>query len=1114
MEAPASEKHTAGLQRYLSPLGAIALAFGCAVGWGSFVMPGSTFLPIAGPVGTVIGIAVGAMIMLIIAVNYYALMNRFPEAGGAYSFTKRLFGYDHGFLCAWFLLLTYIAIIWANATALPLIARNLLGGTFKIGWHYTVAGFEVYEAEAVMAILSLGLAALLCFRGRLSARVQIGMAALLFGGILVCIVAAVLHPSQSCFATEPAFAPGKTPLAGVFTIIALSPWAFVGFESISHSAQEFHFPVKKSLIIMAIAVVMAGAAYALLALLAVSVLPEGCASWTEYIDNLGSYSDIRGLPTFHAANALLGSVGTVVLGLAALGGIITGLIGNYIASSRLIYAMAEDEMLPRWFGKLSDHGIPRNAIVFLFCLSAILPFFGRTAVSWIVDVTTVGATIAYAYVSSAALREALAEKRTPVIVSGVVGLLISLAFMLYFLIPNLLSISTLSTESYLILSAWSILGFVFFLYIFKKDKERRFGRSTVSWVVLLALIIVTSTIWMDQATDRAAAAAVKPIQSYYTEKLDEAGIDLTATATKSADAYLADTLDNVSSSLTRNSLIQTGLVVVALVFLFHIYSLMQKREKQIEVEKVLAEENSRAKTSFLSNMSHEIRTPMNAIIGLDTIALKDPNLPPQTREQLEKIGASATHLLGLINDILDMSRIESGRMVLKEEEFALRDFLNQINVIIGGQCAEKGLNYDCRIIGKTGDYYVGDGMKLKQVLINILGNAVKFTPAPGTVTFTMEQTAEFEGFCTLRFVIKDTGIGMSKEYIPKIFEAFSQEDSGATNKYGSTGLGMAITKNLVQMMNGDIEVESEKGVGTTFFVKVTLKCSSRSASGEAGDRLLVHMRALIVDDDAVACEHAKLIAGTIGVHADYVMSGEEALALLKKKREQGEPYDLLLTDYKMPGMNGIELARALREVDGGETIVIVLTGYSSDDMRVEASAAGVDSVMSKPLFTDSLAREIRSVMEKRNAGPAEEAAAEDEAPAEGALEGLHVLIAEDMEINAEILTDLLELEGVTAEHAENGQIAVEMFAASEPHQFDAVLMDVRMPVMDGLEATRGIRALDREDAKAVPIIAMTANAFDDDVQRSLQAGMSAHLSKPVEPERLYETLRRLAKKDA
>ena len=384
---------------------------------------------------------------------------------------------------------------------------------------------------------------------------------------------------------------------------------------------------------------------------------------------------------------------------------------------------------------------------------------------------------------------------------------------------------------------------------------------------------------------------------------------------------------------------------------------------------VLAEESNKAKTSFLSSMSHEIRTPMNAIIGLDTLALRDPELSGQTREYLEKIGGSAKHLLDLINDILDMSRIESGHIVLRKEEFSFRAMLEQINTMVMSQCSDKGLSYECRVLNRVEDSYIGDDMKLKEVLLNILSNAIKFTSAPGSVLLTVEKTAEFEEQSTLRFRIKDTGIGMDKEFLPKIFDAFSQEDGSRKSKYGSTGLGMAIARNIVEMMNGTIEVESEKGVGTEFSVTVTLK----------------------------NCD----------------------------KKEDGEK----------------------EEADTGSKRAI--------------------------------------------------------------LAGRRILLAEDMEINAEIMMDLLEIEDIEADHAANGKIAVEMFEKSAAGDYSAILMDVRMPEMDGLEAAAAIRALKREDAKKIPIIALTANAFEEDVQRSLQAGMNAHLSKPVEPDHLYQTLAEL-----
>jgi len=1099
-------------KKYLSAWGAWALAFGCAVGWGAFVMPGTTFLPIAGPLGTAIGIGLGGLAMLLLAANYHFLMERFPDEGGTYTYTKRCFGYDHGFISAWFLILTYIAIIWANASALPLIARTLFGGLFQFGFHYEIAGFHIYMGEILLAIASMGIGAWICLNRKQSQRVQIVMALALIGGIVICFAAALMKKADGVSMLEPAFSGRQTGWGGALTIFALAPWAFVGFESISHSAAESKYPLKRTFRILALAIVTASAAYILLTLLAVTAQPDGCKSWVDYVENLDQYAGIASQPAFFGADAALGGIGRAILGVAALCAIFTGLIGNYIALSRLLCTLSEDGLLSGWIGRRDENNTPRTAILCIFGVSVILPFFGRTAISWIVDVTTVGATIAYAFASASALRIARQEKNRLRCVLGFAGLAASVLFALEFLIPNLTSVKTLSTESYLILAAWGILGFLVFRFTLRHDKERRMGRSIVAWVILLALIIFTSSVWMRQTTQNTIRSSVEGLQTYYTEKLQEAGVDIVSTATRPTMAYLQDELDTVNKAMSNCSFIQMALIVVALIILLKIYSLMQKREKQVEVEKALAEESSKAKTSFLSNMSHEIRTPMNAIIGLDNIALRDPDLTPRTREHLKKIGSSAKHLLGLINDILDMSRIESGRMVLKNEEFSFREFLDQINIMINGQCLDKGLRYECNIVGRVSDYYYGDDMKLKQVLINILGNSVKFTDAPGEVTLTVEQTAEFEGMCTLRFSMKDTGVGMDQEFIPKIFEAFSQEDA-TTNRYGGSGLGMAITKNFVEMMNGDIQVESKKGVGSTFTVTVTLKASSRAAHKEYGITLPEHLRAMVVDDDEIACEHTQIVLRAIGIESDTATDPEEALKRIRAAYDSGAPYPLLLTDYKMPGMNGLELVRAVHAFDNRETAVIMLTGYNWDIIEEEAKNEGIDSILAKPLFSDSLQRAIHAVLEK-NGGMEQSSPSEEETQAQiiaTDLAGRRVLMAEDVEQNAEILADLLELEEVESEHAQNGQIAVQMFSDSAPGYYDAILMDVRMPLMDGLTATRAIRALERPDARTIPIIAMTANVFDEDVERSLQAGMNAHLSKPIEPEHLYEAMAKLMK---
>ena len=478
------------------------------------------------------------------------------------------------------------------------------------------------------------------------------------------------------------------------------------------------------------------------------------------------------------------------------------------------------------------------------------------------------------------------------------------------------------------------------------------------------------------------------------------------------------------------------------------------------------------------------------------IALNDKEISATTRDYLEKIGVSAKHLLNLINDILDMSRIESGRMALNNKEFSFSKLIESINTLFIGQCKEKELTFNCRI--KTvDDYYIGDNTKIRQILINILSNAVKFTPRGGEINFSIERTARYSGKSTICFTVKDNGIGMSEEFLPKIFETFTQEKQSGTNRYGSSGLGMAITKSLVDMLNGDIDVKSKKGQGTEITVTVTLLDCDKSDLKAGGEIDFKEMSALIVDDDEIACENARLALGNMGLSCETALSGAQAIEMVKIRHARREPYNLILVDWKMPEMDGVETTRRIRSIVGKESAIIILTAYNWDDIIDEAKEAGVDSFLAKPIFASNVVEEFKYAVERKNLSAVKKKAD---------LKGKRVLLAEDMEVNAEIMEMVLKMRDILVECASNGREALEMFSSHEPKYYDAILMDVNMPEMDGLEATAKIRALERPDAKTIPIIALTANAFDEDVQRSLQAGLNAHLSKPVEPDTLFAML--------
>ena len=437
--------------------------------------------------------------------------------------------------------------------------------------------------------------------------------------------------------------------------------------------------------------------------------------------------------------------------------------------------------------------------------------------------------------------------------------------------------------------------------------------------------------------------------------------------------------------------------------------------------------------------------------------------------------------------------------MLKNEEFKFAALLEQINTIVSGQCKDKGLNYNCNIQGLIDDSYIGDSTKLKQVLINILGNAVKFTPEGGSVNFEVEKIGSFDNKSTIRFTIADNGIGMSKDFIPKLFDSFSQEDDTAANKYGSSGLGMSITKNIVEMMNGTIEVSSEKDVGTTFVVTVTLPEAEESHALENNDFEIntSEMSVLVVDDDDVACDHAKLVIEKAGIAVDVAYSGDEALEMIKLKQARMEAYNLIVVDWQMPEKDGIETTKQIRDLIGEQSAIIILTAYNWDDIYDEAKTAGVDSFISKPLFAANLIDEFKNALKNKSISKENN---------KKTLEGRKILVAEDVELNARILMKTLQQKKINSEHALNGKIALDMFESKPEGYYDAILMNMRMPEMDGIEATEHIRRLNRADAKNIPIIALTANAFDEDVQRSLQAGLNAHLTKPIDPKILFQTL--------
>ena len=505
-----------------------------------------------------------------------------------------------------------------------------------------------------------------------------------------------------------------------------------------------------------------------------------------------------------------------------------------------------------------------------------------------------------------------------------------------------------------------------------------------------------------------------------------------------------------------------------------------------------AETANRAKSTFLSNMSHDIRTPMNAIIGFTTLALSNINDTERVKDYLGKTLASSNHLLSLINDVLDMSRIESGKIHLEEVEVNLSDVLHDLKTIVSGQIYAKQLELYMDVMDVTDEDVYCDKTRLNQILLNLLSNAIKFTPAGGTVSVRVRQLAgKVHGCGQYEFRIKDNGIGMSPEFAKKIFEPFERERTSTVSRIQGTGLGMAITKNIVDMMGGTIEVQTAQGKGTEFTVCVPMRAQTEQRPVEKITEL-EGLKALVVDDDFNTCDSVTKMLVKVGMRAEWTLSGKEAVLRARQSIEMSDAYHAYIIDWRLPDMNGIEVTRRIRSLND-DTPIIILTAYDWSDIEAEAKAAGVTAFCSKPMFMSDLRETLMSALGQKQTDAAQGLLPEKNAD----FKGKHILLVEDNELNREIAQEILREYGFLVDSAENGAVAVEKVSTAAPGSYDLVLMDVQMPIMDGYTATRQIRALDDPARAKLPILAMTANAFDEDRRNALESGMNGFLSKPI-----------------
>ena len=929
------EKQNAGaakpLDRYLGLADVWAIAFGCMVGWGVFAMPGTTFLPVAGPAGTLISMLLGMAFMLIIGGNISYLMGRSAITGGIYSYTKEAFGRDHAFLCSWFLCLSYLTIVFLNGTALFIIVRTLFADVAQSGFHYSVAGNTIYLGETLVSVLVLASAGILfVFAKPLLQRLHTVLAFILFCGIVLtsifCLPRAITGGVLGSFGTK-----GLNRGYAVLSLVIMAPWAFVGFEVITFDTAHFRFPVRKSKSILVSSIVAATFAYVAMTLVGVCAVPDGFPTWQAYIEGLDGLKGVAAVPTFFAGKSVMGTAGLVIMTITAVAAILTGIIGGYRATTRVLATMAEDRILTEMFQNTT------YSILFILALSILLSLLGRNTLIWFVDLTSFGAIIGFGYCSAAAYKLSRAEGKRKTTVTGLIGLFISIVFLFVQLVPHVAAMDAMASEAFLLLAFWCLIGFVFYWRTVSRSTLTENSGMSTSGIALFALLVYSVLMWF-----------VKRIAA-------------------------ADNIPKVRQMIVWDTVILMVIIFTGLTVMLYLQNVVRQKHEAMEREKIQAVESSLAKSRFLFNMSHDIRTPMNAIIGYTNLAQKEEDIT-KAHEYLDKIESSSQHLLALINDILEMSRIESGTVELEYLPIDLRTLFDSIRDLFSEQMRQKNLDFQVHSGQIQNQYVWCDRKNLNRVLLNILSNAYKFTPEGGHIITSLFEVGSGEnGYGSYEIRVQDDGIGMSREFADKIFTAFERERTSTVSGVEGTGLGMSITKSIVDLMGGTIEVITSPGSGTTIVIRLKLR---------------------IAEEKDVT-----------SVQQDTAEHAEELQA----------------------------------------------------DTAVDFS-------------------------------------------------GRRLLLVEDNMINMEIANMILTENGFTVETAENGKIALDKVASSEPGYYDAILMDIQMPVMDGYEATREIRALENKDLARIPILAMTANAFKEDEIAVLEAGMQAHIAKPVDVKLLEKTL--------
>lgn len=795
----------------LSPIHVWALSLGCAVGWGAFMVPANLFIPTAGPLGTMLAMGISTVLLLIIGANFCKLAEKYQDNGGIVAYTRNILGHDHAFLTAWILIIAYLSILWANATANVLLARFLLGDIFSWGYLYTIADFDIYFGEAAVTwgiILIFGLFS--CYGGRMIKHLNTLFAIIFLLTVVMLFAAMFSHTGAHVF--TPAFQNYTSPIMQVFSMVMLAPWMFFGFEAVTHACDDFNFPSKKLFPIIIISVLTGGLIYILLAAMAIMSIPAEFSSWTTYIAQRPGLDGLAGLPVFHSVYQVFGYEGLGFLCVSIATAIMTSLLGLYRTTGRLLHFMGRCEVLPPWFTQLDEYDKPRNAMLFVMLISLFIPLLGRVSIVWLCDIITVVGSVAYGYTSLCAYIVAKKESSLRGKILGLIGIVISVLFFFCPLLPGLLLGGSLETESYLMLSVWSLLGFVYYWYVFKHDTHNRFGHSTSMCIILLFLNFFSNSIWLRQVMEGHLRSAVSGSEHF---------------------SY---------SELAADTTVQLLMITILLLLMADIFITLKRRERKMVQLRQQQHAINHAQNTYLRNLAHDLRIPMEAAQVSIHMALENCTIcsacpeencarrvPDRLNNCLGKLDNHSQYLLQLISGMLDknslplgasttggvdIGSVEMGKIQIASQPLDWRQILQRIKDIFSIQMQEKNIFFEVYPIELRHPFVYGDEQRLERLLINLVSNAWEYTPKGGGVMVTLMETGFAAGKAVYELHVQDSGSQMPPAIVAHMAEPFDPEVSDLG--------GLYIAKGLVHLMGGTIKVSTSQGIGKEIVVQVTL----------------------------------------------------------------------------------------------------------------------------------------------------------------------------------------------------------------------------------------------------------------------------------------------------